>query len=116
MAVTRLAQRAIQREGTSIQQRVALTDGAEARPEQGQRPFPQHTLVRDIIHVAEYLWAPANTWLGATHPHRTTWVRTYVTTLLSGETAAVIAALAAEAHEPTCTATPRQVVRRTAGY
>lgn len=114
--MTRLAQRAIPREGTSIQQRVALTDGAEARPEQVQRPFPQHTLVRDIIHVAEYLWAPANTWLGATHPHRTTWVRTYVTALLSGETAAVIAALAAEAHEPTCTATPRQVVRRTAGY
>jgi hypothetical protein len=116
VAVTRLAQRAIQREGTSIQHRVALTDGAEALQEQVQRHFPQHTLVLDIIHVAEYLWATANTLLGETHPHRTTWVRTYLASLLSGETAAVIAALEAEANEPTCTATQRQVVRRTAGY
>lgn len=36
--------------------------------------------------------------------------------LLSGETDAVIAALEAEAHDPTWTATQRQVVRRTVGY
>jgi len=35
--------------------------------------------------------------------------------LLSGETDAVIAALEAEAHEPTCTTTQRQVVGRTVG-
>ena len=112
----RLAQRASQRAGASIQHRVALTDGAEALQEQLQTYFPQHTLVLDIIHVAEYLWATANPLLGETHPHRTTWVHAYLEALLSGETDAVIAALEAEAHEPTCTATQRQVVGRTVGY
>jgi hypothetical protein len=116
MAVTRLAQRANQREGAHIQHRVALTDGAEPLQEQLQMHFPQHTLVLDIIHVAEYLWATGNTLLGKTHPHRTTWVRAYLEPLLSGETDAVIAALEAEAHDPTCTATQRQTVRRTVGY
>jgi hypothetical protein len=116
VAVTRLAHRASQREGAYIQHRVALTDGAEALQEQLHTPFPQHTLVLDIIHVAEYLWATANALLGETHPHRATWVHAYLEALLRGETDAVIAALEAEAQEPTCTATPRQVVGRTVGY
>jgi hypothetical protein len=115
VAVTRLAQRAGQREGAHIQQRMALTDGAEALQEQVQAHLPQHILVLDIIHVAESLWATANTLLGETHPHRTTWVRAYLESLLSGETDAVIAALEAEANDPLCTATQRQVVRRTVG-
>ena len=95
VAVTRLAHRASQREGADIQHRVALTDGAEALQEKLQTHFPKHTLVLDIIHVAEYLWATANALLGETHPHRTTWVHAYLEALLSGETDTVIAALEA---------------------
>jgi hypothetical protein len=116
VALTRLAQRVAQREGAHIQQRVALTDGAEALQEQVVTHFPGHILVLDIIHVAEYLWATANTLLGETHPHRTMWVRAYLEPLLRGETDAVIAALADEANDPTYTATQRQVVQRTLGY
>jgi hypothetical protein len=116
MAVTRLAQRAHQREGAHLQHRVARTDGAEPLQEPLPRHFPQHPLVLDLSHVAEYLWATAHTRLGATHPHRTTWVRAYLEPRLRGETDAVIAALEAEAHDPTWTATQRQTVRRTVGY
>ena len=116
VALMRLAPRAGQREGAHIQQRVALTDGAEALQEQVVTPFPGHTLVLDSIHVAEYRWATANTLLGETHLPRTMWVRAYLEPLLRGETDAVIAALEDEANDPTYTATQRQVVQRTRGY
>lgn len=116
VAVTRLARRAGQRDGPHIQQRVALTDGAEALQEQVVTHFPEHTLVLDVIHATEYLWDTATALLGETHPHRTTWVGSYMEPLLRGEMDAVIAALEAEANDPTRTATQRQAVRRTVGY
>jgi len=115
-ALTRLAQRAGQREGPHMQQRVARTDGAEALPAQMMTHVPAPTLVLDVIHATEYLWDTATALLGEPHPHRMTWGRTDLEPLLSGETDAVIAAVAAEAHDPTWTATPRQGVRRTVGY
>jgi hypothetical protein len=116
VAVTRLAQRASQREGAHIQHRVALTDGAEALQEQVQTHFSQYTLVLDIIHATEYLWDTANALLGETHPHRLAWVRAYLEPLLAGQTDAVITALEAEGKDPTCTMLQRQAVRRTVGY
>ena len=116
VAMRRLAQRVAQREGPHIQQRVALTDGAEALQQQLVSHFPAHTLVLDIIHATEYLWDTANALLGETHPQRVTWVRAYLEPLLAGQTDAVITALEAEANDPTCTATQRQAVRRTIGY
>jgi hypothetical protein len=44
------------------------------------------------------------------------WVRAYLEPLLAGQTDVVLTALEAEAHDPTCTATQRQAVRRTIGY
>jgi hypothetical protein len=116
VAVTRLAQGACQREGPHIQQRVALTDGAEALQAQVVTYVPEHTLVLDVIHATEYLWDTATALLRETHLHRTRGVRTYLEPLLSGETDMVIAALGAEVYEPTWAATQRQVVRRTVGY
>lgn len=116
VAMRCLAQRVAQREGPHIQQRVALTDGAEALQQQLASHVPQHTLVLDIIHVTEYLWDTANALLGETHPQRVAWVRAYLEPLLAGQTDAVLTALKAEANDPTCTATQRQAVRRTIGY
>jgi len=116
VAMTRLVRRVAQREGPQIEHRVALTDGAEALQQQLMTHVPGHTLVLDIIHATEYLWDAANTVLGETHPHRTAWVRAYLEPLLSGQTDAVITALAEEANDPTWTATKRQAVRRTVGY
>ena len=116
VAMRRLAQRVAQREGPHVQQRVALTDGAEALQQQLVAHFPAYTLILDIIHATEYLWVTANALLGETHPQRTAWVRAYLEALLAGQTDAVITALEAEANDPTCTATQRQAVRRTIGY
>jgi hypothetical protein len=116
VAMRHLAERVAQREGPSIQERVALTDGAEALQEQLGTHFPEHTLVLDIIHATEYLWDAANALLGETHPQRVAWVRAYLEALLAGQTDAVITALEAEGKDPTWTGTQRQAVRRTAGY
>jgi hypothetical protein len=51
VALVRLQQRAAQRGGVPHQQRVALTDGAEALQEQMLAHFPEHTLVLDIVSV-----------------------------------------------------------------
>jgi hypothetical protein len=116
VAMRRLAQRAAQREGPQIEQRVALTDGAEALQQQLVTHFPAYTLILDIIHATKYLWDTANALLGETHPQRLTWVQAYLEALVAGQTDAVISALEAEVQDPTCTATQRQAVRRTVGY
>jgi hypothetical protein len=116
VALSRLAQRVAQREGPHIQQRMALTDGAEALQQLVVSHFPEHTLVLDIIHATEYLWDTANALLGETHPQRSAWVRAYLEPLLAGQSAAVITALEAEAKHPRCTRLQRQAVGRTVGY
>ena len=95
---------------------MALTDGAAALQEQMQAHLPGFTLVLDIIHAGEYLWAAANALLGERHPERTAWVRAHLTRLLSGQTDAVIAALEAAAADPALTPAQRQAVQRTIGY
>lgn len=115
VAMTRLVQRVIPREGPHSQPRVALTDGAESLQQQWVSHLPAYTLMLDLIHATEYLWDTANVLLGETPPHRTAWVRRSLEPVLAGQMEAVITALEAEAHDPACTATPRQAVQRTLG-
>jgi hypothetical protein len=115
-AVRRLAERARLREGRHLRDRVALTDGAAPLQAQMQAHLPGFTLVLDIIHAVEHLWAVANALLGERHPDRTAWVRTHLTRLLSGQADAVAAALEAAAADPTLTAPQQQAVQRTVGY
>jgi hypothetical protein len=115
-AMRGLAQRVAQRDGPHIQQRVALTDGAEALQQQVVAHFPAYTLILDIIHATEYLWDTVNALLGESHPQRLAWVRAYLEALLAGQTDAVITALEAEGKDPTCTVAQRQAIRRTVGY
>lgn len=114
--MTRLVPRVTQREGPSIQDRVALTDGAEALQQHVQTHLLAHTLVLDIIHATEYRWDTANVLLAEPHPHRTAWVRAYLEPLLAGQIEAVITALEAEGKDSMCTVTQRQAVRRTVSY
>jgi hypothetical protein len=116
VAMGMLTQRVAQREGSHIQQRVALTDGAEALQQPLVSHVPEHTRVWDIIHATEYLWDTANALLGETHPQRLAWVRAYLEPLLAGQTHAVITALQAEGKDPTGTVPQRQAVQRTVGY
>jgi hypothetical protein len=115
-AVTRLAARADEYDGPGITQRVALTDGADALQRAMLTLLPTYTLVLDIIHAVEYLWAAANGLLGERHPDRTDWVRTCLVQLLSGQVTAVISDLEGVAEAGTTSAAARAQLLRTAGY
>jgi len=116
IAVCRLAERARLRDGPHVQDRVALTDGAEPLQQQMQVQLPDFTLVLDIIHATEYLWDSATALLGESSPERSPWVRQHLEGILTGQTAAVIQALAEEAEQPERTATQVATLRKTIGY
>lgn len=116
LAISRLQERAALREGPELEDRVALSDGAEALQQQLQHHFPHYTLVLDIIHASEYLWDSANALLGEKHPERTAWVRTRLGRILEGDTEAVIANLEQLANEPTRSLSQLQALQRTIGY
>ena len=116
VAVRSLAERARLRDGPHVQERVALTDGAEPLQEQMRAHLPGYTLVLDIIHATEYLWDSATALVGETSSERSAWVRQHLERLLSGQTAAVITALALEAEQADRTALQVAALRKTIGY
>jgi hypothetical protein len=115
-ALERLARRVDQREGEHVQQRAALTDGAEALQDRVLSKFPGFELILDIIHVLEYLWDAVNALLGETHPDRTAWVKEQLLLILSGKTTAVIQTLESLVQEPSTSPTQREVLNTTIGY
>jgi hypothetical protein len=116
VALELLRQRAALREGPHLQQRVALTDGAESLQDQLQERFPAHTLILDIIHASEYLWDTATALLGETSPERTSWVSAKLLLVLQGQVATVLQQLAQEAARPEWTIIQRKAIQRTMGY
>lgn len=116
MAFERLARRVAQREGPHIQHRVALTDGAEPLQRQVQDRLSRFTLVLDIIHAVEYLWAAANALLGETNSDRILWVQEQLRHLLSGRTSAVIQTLQNAVRDPALSDSQRRVLNTTIGY
>lgn len=115
-ALQTLQQRAAQRDGRHIQAHVALTDGAESLQQHMITAFPHATLILDIIHASEYLWATATALLGETSPARTPWVAAQLELLLAGQVGTVIAQLRVEATRTTWTDTQRTAIQRTIGY
>jgi hypothetical protein len=115
-ALQTLQQRAAQRDGRHIQARVALTDGAESLQQQMLTAFPHATLILDIIHASEYLWATATALLGETSPLRTPWVAGKLDLLLAGQVAGLMTQLTAEATRARWTDTQRTAIERTLGY
>jgi hypothetical protein len=115
-ALERLIRRVAQREGEHIQQRAALTDGAEALQVRILSRFPDFELILDIIHVSEYLWAAANALLGETHPDRTARVKNQLLQILSGKTTAVIQTLESLVQDPSTSPAQRKVLNTTIGY
>jgi len=115
-ALARLARRVAAREGEHIQQRAALTDGAEALQDRTLALFPGFELVLDIMHALEYLWGAANALLGETHPDRTAWVKDHLLSILSGRTDSVILSLENQVQEPSLTDAQRKALNTTIGY
>jgi hypothetical protein len=116
VAMQTLQQRAAQRDGRQIRAHVALTDGAESLQQQMITSFPAYTLILDIIHASEYLWATATALLGETSPDRTPWVAAKLDLVLAGQTATVIAQLTEEATRSPWTEPQRKAIQRTIGY
>jgi hypothetical protein len=115
-ALHTLQQRAAQRDGRHIQAHVALTDGAESLQQHMITAFPHATLILDIIHASEYLWATATALLGETSPARTAWVATKLDLVLAGQTQTVISQLAQDLARPSWTESQRAAIERTLGY
>lgn len=115
-ALARLAARAAHHDGPHIQQRVALTDGADALQRALRDALPDSPLVLDIIHALEHLWEAANGLLGERHPERTAWVRERLARLLDGEALAVADDLRTLAAHDATPASARTLLTRTAGY
>jgi hypothetical protein len=115
VAFARLTRRITQREGTHIQHRVALTDGAESLQNR-MLELPAFTLVLDIIHAIEYLWDAANALLGETHPQRTDWVRKRLLQILSGRTSTVIQELEGLISDDSLLPAQREALKTTVGY
>ena len=115
VAFARLTRRISQREGTHIQHRVALTDGAESLQNR-MLELPAFTLVLDIIHAIEYLWDAANALLGETHPQRTDWVRERLLHILSGQTLAVIQGLENAMTDAALSSAQREALKTTIRY
>ena len=111
-----LAEWATQRDGPAIQQRVALTDGAEALQDQLQAKLSHFTLVLDFIHVDEYLWKAGTALYGETDPNRAVWVETQLLDLLSSRTKQVIQRLEDKAKTLGPRSQARRVLQQVAGY
>jgi hypothetical protein len=111
-----LADWATQRDGPAIQQRVALTDGAEALQDQLQAKLSHFTLVLDFIHVDEYLWKAGTALYGETDPNRAVWVETQLLDLLSSRTKHVIQRLEDKAKTLGPRSQARRVLQQVAGY
>jgi hypothetical protein len=115
-ALERLAKQVAQREGPHIQQRVALTDGAEALQDRVQQHFPTFSLVLDFIHANEKLWNVANSLFGETATQRTPWVEAQTLSLLAGHVAPVITELRRLAALAETTAPQKTVLTQVANY
>lgn len=116
VAFEHLTRSVTQREGTHIQHRVALTDGAEPLQNRMLELPSQFTLVLDIIHAIEYLWDAANALLGETHSQRTDWVRERLLHILSGQTLTVIQELEKAMTDTSLSSAQRVTLKTTVGY
>ena len=108
--------RVARRAGPHLQHRVALTEGADARPPPLVRHVPPHPLGLAMSHATASRGDTATARRGDTPPHRTAGVRHDLASRKAGPSAAVRRALSAAANAPLGTATPRHARRRTAGY
>lgn len=115
-AIQRLATWATRRDGPSIRDRVALTDGAEPLQRQVLAKLPGFTLVLDIIHVDEHLWKAGTALYGETDPQRPVWVEAQLQDILSSRTDHVIQRLEAKAQSLRKSSQAGKVLRQVANY
>jgi hypothetical protein len=116
-ALERLVQHIRTREGSHIQQRVALCDGCEALQTRIASYFPDYVQILDFIHANEYLWDVATVLLGEDDQKRLPWMIQHTRQLLAEEkTCAIIAEFRDLAAQSTTKACQREQLTKTANY
>ena len=115
-ALHRLAVQVQARQGSHIQQQVALADGCEALQKRLQHYFPDFTLILDFVHANEYLWKAANKLFAEQDPKRSEWVETQTLKMLSGQTHQVIDTLRYLAQKPKTTRAQGEQLEASANY
>jgi hypothetical protein len=115
-ALLRLARQVTPRQGSHIQDQVALCDGCEALQSRIAKHFPDFTQVLDFIHANEYLWKVANSLFGETAEQRTEWVQSHTLQMLSGQTDQLIAEFRQLEQQPKTRVAQRVQLQKTADY
>lgn len=115
-ALVRLARQAAPRQGSHIQDKVALCDGCEALQSRIAQQFLDFTQVLDFIHANEYLWKVANSLFGETDEQRTEWVKSHTLQMLSGQTDQLITELRHLAQQSKIRVAQRTQLQKTANY
>jgi hypothetical protein len=115
-ALARLGRQVAPRQGSHIQDKVALCDGCAALQSRIAQQFPDFTQVLDFIHANEYLWKVANSLLGENNDQRTKWVKSHTLQMLSGQTDQLIAEFHHLAQQPQIRAAQRTQLQKTANY
>lgn len=116
VALARLANSVISRQGKHIQHQVALCDGCPALQSRIQQQFPEFTLILDFVHANEYLWKVANSLFGENDPQRDLWVAEQTLQMLGGHTDQVIVDLRTLLQTEALNASQRQIITKTANY
>ena len=115
-ALARLAKQVTPRQGSHIQDKVALCDGCAALQSRIAKQFTDFTQVLDFIHANEYLWKVANSLLGETDEQRTEWVKSHTLHMLSGQTEQLITEFRQLAQQPKTRVAQRTQLQKTANY
>jgi len=99
-ALSRLAKQIEVRQGSHIQQKVALCDGCPSLQSRIAKQFSDFVLILDFIHANEYLWKVANALFGENNDQRFEWMRSRTLLLLSGKTKRLITEFRSLAKQP----------------
>ena len=115
-ALRRLVKQIEVRQGSHIQQKVALCDGCPSLQFRIAKYFPDFVLILDFIHANEYLWKVANALFGENNEQRFEWMRSHTLLLLSGKTKRLIAECRALAKQPKTSKSKIAQLLTTANY
>lgn len=115
-ALKRLKTLVQERNGTHIQNRIALTDGCDALQKRVRKYFPDFVLILDFIHANEYIWKAATALFGEKDKRRNSWVEAQTLLILSGKTQSVIDEFRRLAAQPKRTKKQRTTLTKSANY
>ena len=104
------AQEVERRDPNKTKTRVALTDGERALQARALRVLPGVTLVLDLLHALQYLWACACAFYGEKNPETQEWMKRQALKLLQGRVSRVIQGIRQSATKRKLSGTKKTVI------